>query len=202
MLFSHYVLGVPKRFRRAKIFRRSHPTPLPGATRVVDGLRPLCDGKESEDDWCWLRGCSVKGALHRHWCNCGSQHDARVLDFDSIRRLQFGGWLHWSQVLEYKVNISLLIPELWCRMTTEERDPKNMTEKGNLEKIDDFEYEGRLIPGRRLGCRITGCNSLYDEHCRCVHSDFPVKQNHSTTREHVLGNRNRSLSLKDSESII
>lgn len=57
----------------------------------------------------------------------------------------------------YRVDhdISLLVPELWCRMTPEERDPKYLIEKGFLEKIDDFEYEGRTIPASRLGYRIT-----------------------------------------------
>jgi phosphoenolpyruvate carboxykinase (diphosphate) len=57
----------------------------------------------------------------------------------------------------YRVDhdISLIVPELWCRMTPEERDPKIMIEKGFLEPIEDFEYEGRAIPASRLGYRIT-----------------------------------------------
>jgi len=58
---------------------------------------------------------------------------------------------------KYKVDhdISLLIPELWCRMTPQERDPKFLIENGYLEKIDDFEWEGRAVPASRLGYRIT-----------------------------------------------
>mmetsp|Transcript_38077 Transcript_38077/g.79163 ORF Transcript_38077/g.79163 Transcript_38077/m.79163 type:complete len:643 (-) Transcript_38077:384-2312(-) len=58
---------------------------------------------------------------------------------------------------KYKVDhdISLLIPELWCRMTPQERDPKFLIKNGYLEKLDDFEYEGRQVPGSRLGYRIT-----------------------------------------------
>ena len=52
-------------------------------------------------------------------------------------------------------DISLLIPEIWSRMSEDERDPKNMIENGYLEKIEDFEYEGRTVPGSRLGYRIT-----------------------------------------------
>ena len=57
----------------------------------------------------------------------------------------------------YKVehDVSLLIPELWCRMTPAERDPKMMIEKGLLEKIEDFEYEGKTVLASRLGYRIT-----------------------------------------------
>jgi hypothetical protein len=52
-------------------------------------------------------------------------------------------------------DISILIPELWARLTEEERDPKKLIEEGSLEKIEDFEYEGEVIPASRLGYRIT-----------------------------------------------
>jgi phosphoenolpyruvate carboxykinase (diphosphate) len=52
-------------------------------------------------------------------------------------------------------DISMLIPELWVRLTEEERNPQKLIEEGSLEKIDDFEYEGELIPASRLGYRIT-----------------------------------------------
>jgi hypothetical protein len=57
---------------------------------------------------------------------------------------------------EYKVDhdISLLIPELWSRMSNEERNPHNLIEKGFLEKVDDFEYEGKTVLGSRLGYRL------------------------------------------------
>lgn len=58
---------------------------------------------------------------------------------------------------KYKVDhdISLLMPELWSRMGPEERDPEFLKSHGYLEKIDDFEYQGRTIPASRLGWRIT-----------------------------------------------
>ena len=52
-------------------------------------------------------------------------------------------------------DISLLIPEIWCRMGPDERDPDNMIKDGMLEKIDDFEKDGKQIPASRLGYRIT-----------------------------------------------
>ena len=62
----------------------------------------------------------------------------------------------------YKVDhdISLLIPEVWCRMTPEERSPENLIKNGALEKLDDFEMdtpEGgkRTVLASRLGYRIT-----------------------------------------------
>ncbi len=52
-------------------------------------------------------------------------------------------------------DISLLVPEIWCRLTPQERDPGFLIAGGYLEKMDDFEHGGRLIPASRLGYRIT-----------------------------------------------
>ena len=66
-------------------------------------------------------------------------------------------------------DISLLIPELWSRMDVEDRDPKKLIEEGALEKLDDFEYNGRKVLASRLGYRITEnfafnhMNSIFDE---------------------------------------
>jgi len=57
----------------------------------------------------------------------------------------------------YRVDhdVSLVIPELWCRMEVEERDPQFMIRTGLLEKIDDFDHKGRTVLASRLGYRIT-----------------------------------------------
>jgi len=57
---------------------------------------------------------------------------------------------------DYKVDhdISLLVPELWSRMSEEERDPYNLIKEGLLEKVNDFEFEGKKILGSRLGYRL------------------------------------------------
>jgi hypothetical protein len=52
-------------------------------------------------------------------------------------------------------DISLLIPEVWSRMFIRERDPQYLMSKGHLEKINDFEYQGKTILASRLGYRIT-----------------------------------------------
>lgn len=52
-------------------------------------------------------------------------------------------------------DISLLVPEVWCRMSVEERSPQFLHEHGYLEPVRDFEHGGRLIPASRLGSRIT-----------------------------------------------
>jgi hypothetical protein len=52
-------------------------------------------------------------------------------------------------------DVSLLVPEIWCRMSVEERDPRYLIENGYLEKCEDLKYEGRTILTSRLGYRIT-----------------------------------------------
>ncbi len=52
-------------------------------------------------------------------------------------------------------DISLLIPEIWCRLSPEEREARYLIEEKLLEKIKDYEYDGKKIPASRLGYRIT-----------------------------------------------
>jgi hypothetical protein len=57
----------------------------------------------------------------------------------------------------YRVDhdISMLVPEIWCRMKVEERNPTYLIGHGFLEKVEDFEFEGRRVLASRLGYRIT-----------------------------------------------
>lgn len=52
-------------------------------------------------------------------------------------------------------DISMLVPEIWCRMAVEERDPRRLIDQGYLEPVEDFEFEGRTVVASRLGYRIT-----------------------------------------------
>jgi len=57
----------------------------------------------------------------------------------------------------YRVDhdISMLAPEVWCRIRVPERDPRFLIENGYLEKLADFEWNGRVVHASRLGYRIT-----------------------------------------------
>jgi hypothetical protein len=52
-------------------------------------------------------------------------------------------------------DISMLVPELWCRMSVEEREPRFLIENGYIEKVEDFQLDGRTVLASRLGYRIT-----------------------------------------------
>lgn len=62
---------------------------------------------------------------------------------------------HIGSKFEVGHDISLLIPEVWCRMGPEERDPERMIAGGMLERIEDVQREGQVVPASRLGYRIT-----------------------------------------------
>ena len=52
-------------------------------------------------------------------------------------------------------DVSLLVPEVWSRMTAAERDPAFLRAHGYLEKCEDLTHDGRMIQASRLGYRIT-----------------------------------------------
>lgn len=52
-------------------------------------------------------------------------------------------------------DVSLLIPEIWCRLSPQERSAKFLIEEQLLERLEDYTHDGKLIPASRLGWRIT-----------------------------------------------
>jgi len=52
-------------------------------------------------------------------------------------------------------DVSLLVPEIWCRMRVHERDPQFLIGNGYLEPVADFCMDGRTVLASRLGYRIT-----------------------------------------------
>ncbi len=52
-------------------------------------------------------------------------------------------------------DISLLVPEIWCRMKPEERRADHLIQNGFLEPCLDFNHDGKLVQASRLGYRIT-----------------------------------------------
>lgn len=52
-------------------------------------------------------------------------------------------------------DVSLLIPEVWCRMEPAERQPAFLIENGYFEKCIDLQFEGKKVCASRLGYRMT-----------------------------------------------
>ncbi len=57
---------------------------------------------------------------------------------------------------KYRVDhdMSLLMPELWCRMSPEERNAERLIRNGHLTRVEDIKRRGKVIPAGRLGYRI------------------------------------------------
>ncbi len=147
--------------------RRNHP---PG-----DGIRPLCvygpihyqELPELFMDYvCSLTGTSPsttgagsEGALTKGPFNAL----AATADLNNaLVSMLLTGYAGFSSAAgfigpRYRVDhdISLLIPEIWCRLFPHERDPKRLIEAGHLEKLEDYELAGRKVLASRLGWRIT-----------------------------------------------
>ena len=71
----------------------------------------------------------------------------------------YDGWVSAAGYVGPQVRVdhdfSLLVPELFSRMTSDERDARNLIAEGALEKMTDFEHDGRLVAASRLGYRMT-----------------------------------------------
>ena len=71
----------------------------------------------------------------------------------------YDGWVSAAGYVGPHVRVdhdfSLLVPELFSRMTPHERDARNLIAEGALEKLSDFEHDGRRVAASRLGYRMT-----------------------------------------------
>jgi hypothetical protein len=63
------------------------------------------------------------------------------------------GWVGPRHRVDH--DISLLVPEIWCRMTPAERVPAGLIAGGHLERCVDFDHQGKRVLASRLGWRIT-----------------------------------------------
>ena len=79
--------------------------------------------------------------------------------FLSFALTGYDGWLSSAGVIGPNVrvdhDISLLVPEVFSRMTPDERSAAALIAEGALERVPDFEHEGEVVEASRLGYRIT-----------------------------------------------
>lgn len=79
--------------------------------------------------------------------------------FLSYALCEHDGWVsgagHVGPQVEVAHDVSLLVPELFARMTPAERDAQALLEAGHLEPVPDLSVAGRTVHGSRLGYRIT-----------------------------------------------
>ena len=79
--------------------------------------------------------------------------------FVSMALTGYDGWVSCAGYVGPNVrvdhDISLLIPEVFARMSPSERDAKNLIARGALERVADFEHKGQTVLASRLGYRMT-----------------------------------------------
>jgi hypothetical protein len=66
-------------------------------------------------------------------------------------------------------DVSLIVPEVFCRMSAAERDPKFLAANHYLDKLEDMEHGGKKVLASRLGYRVN---------LRFVHAFFGRVFNH------------------------
>ncbi len=62
---------------------------------------------------------------------------------------------HVGSHIQVGHDVSFLVPELWCRLTDDEKDPDFLIKEGMLERVPDITHGGRTVETQRLGYRIT-----------------------------------------------
>lgn len=71
----------------------------------------------------------------------------------------YDGWVSCAGYVGPNVrvdhDISMLIPEVFSRMTDDERSAANLIAEGCLERVEDTEIDGRPVRASRLGYRMT-----------------------------------------------
>ncbi|MBE6478614.1 MAG: hypothetical protein E7Z97_11220 [Propionibacteriaceae bacterium] len=70
----------------------------------------------------------------------------------------YDGWLSSAGYIGPNVrvdhDISMLVPELFSHMKPHERDARTLIEQGFLDKLEDYEFNGRTVQASRLGYRM------------------------------------------------
>ncbi|MDQ1293071.1 MAG: hypothetical protein QG608_952 [Actinomycetota bacterium] len=104
-------------------------------------------------------GAGSEGALTKGPFNCLPA----VIDLNaallSYMLTGYDGWVSAAGYVGPHVKVdhdfSLLLPELFVRMGPEEREARRLIAEGALERLEDFEHDGRVVLAGRLGYRMT-----------------------------------------------
>ena len=150
--------GPPQQSGRSEIgiaaARRLQPDPLSGTARAVHGVHLQPDRQIAVHHRLRQRRRADQGPFNALW---------PVVDLNnalvSFILTEYAGFTtsagHVGPYYRVDHDVSLLVPEIWCRMRVGERDPGFLIQHGYLEKLDDFEHDGRTVQASRLGYRIT-----------------------------------------------
>jgi hypothetical protein len=104
-------------------------------------------------------GAGSEGALTKGPFNCLPA----VIDLNaallSYVLTGYDGWVSAAGYVGPHVKVdhdfSLLVPELFARMSPQERDARRLIAEGALERLTNVEHDGRVVLAGRLGYRMT-----------------------------------------------
>ena len=96
------------------------------------------DGQVAVDHRIRQRRRADQRPVQRAVAGGGSEQRAGVGDPDRLCGLHDLGRATSGRSMRVDHDISMLVPEIWCRMRVHERDPRFLIEKGLLERVEDF----------------------------------------------------------------
>lgn len=139
--------GVPALCAYAPLHYMELPELMMEFISSMTGKSPSTTGAGSE-------GAMTKGPFNA----LPSVYDLNAA-FLSFALTGYDGWLSSAGVvgpnLRVDHDISLLIPELFSRMSPAERNASSLIAEGALEPVPDFEHGGQVLAASRLGYRMT-----------------------------------------------
>jgi len=178
---KYYIADVGSRLARKIPMGKSVPHPVSAVIAgrrnnpPSEGIRPLAvhgplhylelpelfmefiasmTGKSPSTVGAGLEGAMTKGPFNA-LCAVTDLNNAIV----SFALTGYEGWLSSAGYLgaKYRIDhdISLLIPEIWSKMSKDEINASNLIAGGMLERCKDFEHNGQKVLASRLGWRIT-----------------------------------------------
>ncbi len=104
-------------------------------------------------------GAGSEGALTKGPFNCLPTTADLNNAFVGMALTGYGGYTTSAGVIgqhrRVDHDLSLLIPEIWCRLPETAWRPENLCRAGHLEKLNDYDFNGRRVLASRLGWRIT-----------------------------------------------
>lgn len=114
----------------------------------LSGKSPSTNGSGS------LEGCLSKGPFNNMLMSIDLNYAclALILGTEPVLSTAAGSVGH---KLKVDHDITLILPELICRMTPEELDPQFLIKEGSLELVDDMVVDGQKVHSSILGYRIT-----------------------------------------------
>ena len=141
-----------KNVKPLSVYAPIHYQPIP--IMMLDWLASLSGKSPSTTGQGSMEGALTKGPFNNLLLSIDLNYAclALILGDEPVLSTAAGMIGHTMKV---EHDITLIIPEIISRMTREELNIKYLISHGYLEKVEDFEHEGKKVHAGILGYRIT-----------------------------------------------